>query len=217
MDEEDLLGAIVRLLLVAHVSPGASRKSFLSCRKLDAAVGRPPTARPPLQPLAITPHNCTLAPWQVSTWDEQPEKGLSALCITKPLLFESADSLDQQLAALRQRCGDGGNRLPTAAQLQATWAVLVIELTLEGESLGLQQAEFRAFAEEAACDLLALQPDNPRSSYELGHAEAKFAVTWWLPLLHYQRGAELARAQGSDFWLARWAGVWARTNQAWAY
>ena len=64
---------------------------------------------------------------------------------------------------------------------------------------------------QAAHSLLALQPDNPRSSYELGtvvffNVTPSSASRRRDPLPHYQRGAELARAQGSDFWLARCAG-----------
>ena len=134
---------------------------------------------------------------------------------TRRPLLESAASLDQQLAALSERLGSvsgAASNLPTAAQLQATWARLVTDLYSGGVSEGLPRAELAPFFEQAARTLLALQPDNPRSSYELGMAVGENATVAGTPmrrqegLAHYQRGAELARAQGSDFWLARWSG-----------
>ena len=127
-------------------------------------------------------------------------------------LFQSAASLDRQLAALRQRCGGGGSNgagsnLPTAAQLQAAWAALVIKLIAFGMGQGLPLADLAAFREQAARDLLALQPDNPRTSYELGVVATGSASCLRDPLVYFWRGAKLAREQGSDFWLARWAGV----------
>ena len=100
------------------------------------------------------------------------------------------------------------------AQLQAAWAALVIVMVPAGVHFrlpGLQQAEVAAFGEQAARDLLALQPDNPHSSFAMGSTAVTAATTGSAPLRrnalpHYQRGAELARAQGNDFWLARWAG-----------
>ena len=78
---------------------------------------------------------------------------------------------------------------------------------------GLPEAELVATSEQAARALLALQPDNPRSSFATGEAAAMANATDSSaslvrdPLPHFRRGAELARAQSSDFWLARWAGV----------
>ena len=130
--------------------------------------------------------------------------------IRRPL-FKSAASLDRQLAALGQRCSSGaGSRLPTAAQLQAAWAALVAELAKVRMLQSLPHAERAAFSDPAARALLALQSDNPRSSYELGRAAVNNAAAGSAPRLrdplpHFQRGIELARAQGRDFWLARWA------------
>ena len=89
------------------------------------------------------------------------------------------------------------------AQLQAAWAVLVITLVPAWMRQGLPQAELMPFYEQAARDLLALQPENPRSSYELGNATNAVITHRSDALQHFQHGAELARAQGSDFWLAR--------------
>ena len=133
--------------------------------------------------------------------------GLAALRAIQRPLFESAASLDRQLAALRQWCS--GGRLPTTAQLQVAWAALAIELAPVGVTkAGLPQAELLALNERAARTLLDLQPDNPRSSYELGKAafynsQTGSASRLHESLPHFRRGAELARAQGSDFWLAR--------------
>ena len=146
-------------------------------------------------------------------WHEEKKLGLDVLRAIHDPLFKSAASLDRQLAALRQRCGSGaGSNFPTAAQLQAAWAVLVTALALAWARRGIPRAEFAALEDQAAHTLFALQPDNPRSSYELGNAAA-FSSTAGGPasrrrdaLPHLQRGAELARAQGNDFWLARCAG-----------
>ena len=141
--------------------------------------------------------------------------GLDFLHAIRRPLFESAASLDQQLVALRQQCGGSssgaGSNLPTAGQLQAAWAALVIVLVPAGARQGQPKTELAAIGEQAARALLAHQPDSPRSSYEMGNAAAQnaragLASSLGDPLLHYQRGIELARAQGSDFWLARWAG-----------
>ena len=141
--------------------------------------------------------------------------GLGALSAIRRPLFESAASLDRQLAALGQRCSRDssapGSNLPTTAQLQAAWAALVIVLASAGVRQGLPDAELVAFSEQAARALLALQPNNPSSSYmlataALGNSTARSASRLGDPLPHFRRGAELARAQGSDFWLARWAG-----------
>ena len=140
---------------------------------------------------------------------------LDALRAIRRPLFESAASLNRQLAALHQRCGcDSSSRAVTAAQLQVTWAALVGVLAPVRMRQGLPWDELVAFHKQAARDLLALQPDNPRSSYELGKAAfndvraglANLASRRRDVLPHFQRGAELARAQGSDFWLARCAG-----------
>ena len=147
-------------------------------------------------------------------WKAQERIGLDILRAIRAPLFEGAASLNRQLAALSRRCGGGGSgagdNLPTAAQLQAAWAVLVIALSPAGVQQGLPQAEVMVFREQAARALLALQPDNPRSSFELGRTASAKAMTGSAlhrhdVLSHYQRGAELARAQGSDYWLARWA------------
>ena len=134
--------------------------------------------------------------------------------IRRPL-FEGAASLDRQLAALGQRHGNSSgavSNLPSAAQLQVAWAVLVTVLAPWGLREGLPQTAIGSFREQAANNLLALQPGNPRSSYAMGEAAVVNAATGSTsrlrdPLPHYQRGVELARAQGSDFWLARWAGA----------
>ena len=139
---------------------------------------------------------------------------LDALRAIRRPLFESAASLDRQLAALGQRCGNSSGALsnfPSAAQLQVAWAVLVTVLAPWGLREGLPQAAIGALCEQAANDLLALQPNNPRSSHAMGEAAVMNVATGSAsrlrdPLPHYQRGTELARAQGSDFWLARWAG-----------
>ena len=136
--------------------------------------------------------------------------GLDALRALRAPLFEGAASLDQQLAALG-RSSSAGSNLPTTAQLQAAWAALVVVHVPAELRHGLPQAELAAFREQAARALLALQPDNPRSSYELGNAAVtnvtcSSASRLRDPLPHFQHGRELARAQGSDFWLARWAG-----------
>ena len=100
------------------------------------------------------------------------------------------------------------SNLPTAVQLQTVWAALVVEMFLGGWRQGVPQAELLAFREQAARALLALQPDNPRSSYELGKVayfnyRTGSASGLCDPLPHFRRGAELARAQSSDFWLAK--------------
>ena len=74
---------------------------------------------------------------------------------------------------------------------------------------GHPQAELAALNEQATRKLMALQPRNPRSSYEMGRAAEINLFTGSAsrlrdPLPYFQRGAELARAQRSDFWLARW-------------
>ena len=159
---------------------------------------------------------------------------LGVLSAIQRPLFEGTASLDQQLAALGQRCGrdsgsSAGSNLPSAAQLQMAWAALTTVLALSGLPRGIpgvSEAELAAFGEEAARKLYALQPDSPRSSYEMGSAlRAAMVITAAGsasrlpdPLPHFQRGAELARAQGSDFWLARWAGCGAWTiagRRAW--
>ena len=139
-------------------------------------------------------------------------KAWRGLCAIQRPLFQNVASLDRQLAALGQRCGNGstGSSLPTAAQLQAAGAALVTMLATIGIHQGQPQAELAAFGEQGVRALLALQPDNPRSSYELGRAAVNNAVIGSAsrlrdPLPHFRRGVELARAQGSDFWLARWA------------
>ena len=138
--------------------------------------------------------------------------GLNALRVTgHRLIVRNLAFLDRQLAALRQRCGGGtpGSHLSTAAQLQAAWAALSTEQCDAGVRQGHPQAILSAFGEQSARILLGLEPDKPRSSYERGNAlenvSAFTAAHWQDALPHYQRGAELARAQGSDFWLARWA------------
>ena len=156
---------------------------------------------------------------QTSLWSgsEPLRFGLSVLRAIRRPLFEGAASLDRQLAALAQRCGSSGDSsgagssLPSAAQLQAAWAVLVTGLPPGGIHQKLQQAEVAALHEQAAQALLSLQPDNPRSSYHLGIVAAMGVTNSSASrrrgaLQHFRRGAELARAQGSDFWLARWAG-----------
>ena len=126
-------------------------------------------------------------------------------------LFESTESLDRQLAALRRRCGgSAGGSLPTAAQLQVAWAVLTTQLAPVGLRYGLPHAVVATALKQGARELLALQPDNPRSSYELAKAIMESAAAGLAlrprdAVRLYQRGAELARAQGSDYWLARWA------------
>ena len=142
--------------------------------------------------------------------EQQLSHGLFVLRGIQHPLFWSAASLDRQLAALRQRSGGSSgaaSSLPTAAQLQAAWAALVIDLISGGMVQGLPPAELTALFEQAARILLALHPDSPRSSYELGKAAyfnnrtgAASALRDAVPL--FTRGAELARAQGSDFWLA---------------
>ena len=139
--------------------------------------------------------------------------GLDALRAIHRPLFGSAASLDRQLAALGQRCGGSssggaGSNLPTAAQLQVAWAALAIVQTPAGVQIGLPQAELLPFFEQAARHLLALQPGSPRSSYQLGSAayfndRAGLASRLRDPLPFLRRGVELARAQGSDFWLAK--------------
>ena len=143
--------------------------------------------------------------------------GLGALRAIQRPLFERAASLDRQLADLRQRCGvhhdasGAESHLPTTAQLQAAWAALAIEQASAVWRAGHPPAELTSFGEQAARALLALQPDNPRSSYVLGQALLLSATTSFSlshvrapgALPHFRRGAELARAQGSDFWLAR--------------
>ena len=138
--------------------------------------------------------------------------------IQRPLLTSTV-SLFRQLAALGQRCcggssGAGSSHLPTAAQLQAAWAVLVMEAGPGGMREGLPRAELSRFTEQAARILQALQPDSPRSSLAMGEAAASNAIVHATsgsgpplrdPQPHLRRSAELARAQGSDFWLARWA------------
>ena len=180
---------------------------------------RPPACPPsaaarlsaPLKPSAP-------APLQTSRWNAQLARvGLDALRAVRCPLFECAAPLDQQLAALRQRCGGDGSggaasNLPTVAQLQVTWAALVVALASAWVHHKLPQAELSALYEQAARDLLALQPDNPRSSFVMADAAVSSTPPGSGsrlrdPLPHYRRGAELARAQGSDFWLARWAGV----------
>ena len=223
-DEADL-AAIARLMLAAHVSTGeAPQASSFAAVPPACLPACPPTRLPasaavrtaPLDTLAPAPN-----PWQVSM-----KLGLGQLCsavgglhaIQRPL-FQSAASLERQLAALRQRCGGSdssgaGRKLPTVEQLQAAWAVLATGLGPWGTREGLLQAELAAFSEHAASSLLALQPDNPRSSFAMGEAVANNAVVnnsdsasrLLDPLPHLRHSAELARAQGSDFWLARWAG-----------
>ena len=226
IDDPDL-EALARLMLVAIVSPGRNPQKF---RRLPVAAWSPPSARPPArlparlpalpccspsrpQPLcplhgqvsAVIPGSCKL------------RAGLKVMRAIQRPLFESAASLDRQLAALGQRCSGGssggaGSNLPTAAQLQVAWAALLIMLERAGAPQALPQAEIVAFREQAARQLLALQPDSPRRSFELGGALVAKARTDTDPCLHvalrhFRRGAELARAQGSDFWLARWAGA----------
>ena len=158
--------------------------------------------------------------WQVSLrlGKKLNSVALDVLCTMHRPLFEIAASLDQQLVALHQRCnssrGSGAgsaSSLPTVNQLQAAWATLVIALAPGRVREGLPQAELAAVVEQAAHHLMALQPDNPRSSFELGSAaglndNAGSVSALRDPLPFFRRGAELARVQGSDFWLARWAG-----------
>ena len=141
--------------------------------------------------------------------------GLDVLRAIRRPLFQSAASLDRQLAALVQRCGGGGGgagrNLPTAVQLQIAWAALATTRAPAGLRFKVPEADLAALCEEAARDLQALQPDTPRSSFELGiaaHFNSKIGSASCLrdALPYFTRGAELARAQGSDFWLARWAG-----------
>ena len=227
-DEADL-GTLARLMLWAIVSPGAAQKSVFSCRwlpspsQLYALRARLP-ARPPAH-LGSCPHCseplCLLAP---APWQLSPLLGTGKLPISlllrkiRCLLFESATSgsLDRQLVSLRQRCGSGGSSsaassLPTAAQLQAACAALIARMAPVASRESLPDTELAAFIEQAGTDLLALQPDNPRTSFELGKAAYTNATSGSAshlrdPLAQFWRGAELARAQGSDFWLARWAG-----------
>ena len=91
--------------------------------------------------------------------------------------------------------------------------MLVTELAPAAAGKGLPKAELAGFGEQAAQDLLAVQPAIQHSSYEAGRA-ALFvqgsggpASPPCGPLPHFRRDAELARAQGSDFWLARCARV----------
>ena len=145
----------------------------------------------------------------------QPHVGLDVLSAIRRPLFESAASLDRQLAALGQQCGGGssgaGSSLPTAAQLQAAWAALVIAVLPTALHQGLPLAELAAYFEQAEQVLLALQPDSPRSSYALGDKVLAKNITGSTSprrdaVPHFQRATELARAQGSDLWQARWAG-----------
>ena len=238
-DEADL-EAIARLMLVAHVSSRAGAKPLssalspaLASRRLEPSQllhARQPARQRCHSPRAPRPPR-SLAPWQGRMWGRPVLEGLAALGAIQRPLFESATSLDRQLAALHQRCGGGGRNsgtgsdFPTVTQLQAAWAVLVIDLALAGKSQALPEAkaELAALAERAAHILLALQPDNPRSSYELGCCRARDVFSVVTPsasamrlhntLLHFWHGAALARAQGSDFWLARWGGLGAECWQ----
>lgn len=150
--------------------------------------------------------------------------GLDVLAAIQKPLFSSSTSLDSQLARLQEHCGGSGSSSSssqggggpseplTAAQLQAAWAALAIDLAEQAGSQGqAPQARVSAVTEQAARALLRLQPTNPRSSFMMGmaavvNASTNSASALKDPLPHFRRGAELARQQGSDFWLARCAG-----------
>ena len=224
-DEADL-EALARLMLLAIVRPGG-RPQVLHCLQLAAgalpAMARPParllTLSLPLMPLNLRPR--PMAQMALVPEVGRLPGGLDALRAIQRPLFGSAASLDRQLAALHQRCGSGssGSSLPTGAQLQAAWAELVFQLVVaelaplaSGVRQGLLEAGLCATFEQAARKLLVLQPGSPHSSYEMGNAayfNKRYGAASRLQdsLPHFQRGAELARAQGSDFWLARWVGV----------
>ena len=229
------VGAIARLLLVAHMSaPGQLSRKLSSPHWLAGALLLAPSyvvhitrllAAATCSALAsaarFAPLNVNLrarSPRQVSMSELELLLGLGALRAIQRPLFDSAASLDRQLAALRLQCGehhdDSGaeSHLPTKAQLQAAWAVLAIEQASAVRCAGHPPAELASFGEQAARALLDLQPDNPRSSYLLGQAlflSATTSPSFSLSRLrapasmpHFRRSAELARAQGSDFWLA---------------
>ena len=226
------LEALTRLMLVAIVSPGDSCRPAGSPKASSpAAVCWSPASAsvclPACPPVRLPAFRCRLPytseppcpPAQALRQSAQLLiGGLDILHAIRCPLFERAAPLDLQLAALRQRCGGGsngniGSNLPTVAQLQAGWAALYFELVHSGMRQGLPKAELAACGEQAARKLPALQPNRPCSSYVLGSAaffnnRTGSASRLRDALPHFRRGAELARAQGSDFWLARWAGGW---------
>jgi hypothetical protein len=97
--------------------------------------------------------------------------------------------------------------VPSLAQLQVAAHALTMQLASE-VNLQTPSPHLPPLMEAAARGLAALLPDTPRAAFFLGKAALINAAEGAAsplrdPLPHLLRGAELARAQGSDLWLAQ--------------
>ena len=96
-------------------------------------------------------------------------------------------------------------------RLRAIWhglmGFLCCEFNAKAIMHGHDSSRVGGLVEASALALAALQPSTPRSHFQLGrvalinHAWPNSRLT--TPIPNLLRGLELAREQGSDFWLAR--------------